>query len=44
MWIDFTEIDNGTIRIKRETYWGTKDWHSYTYRCKTLQEAEIRAL
>jgi len=43
MWIDLTNIDNGTIRIKRETYWGTKDWHNYTYNCKTLQDAGIKA-
>jgi len=39
MWIDFTGLDNGTIRIKHETYWGTKDWHVHTFGGKTEQEA-----
>jgi len=43
MWIDFTGLDNGTIRIKRETYWGTKDWHDYTFGGKTKQEAAAKS-
>jgi len=42
--IDLTGIDGGELRIQVTSIWGTRDWHTYTYRCKTLQEAGIRAL
>jgi len=42
--IELTGIDGGELRIQVTSIWGTRAWHTYTYRCKTLQEAGIRAL
>ena len=41
--IDLTGIDGGELRAQEITIWMTYEWKTLTYRCKTLQEAGIRA-
>ena len=41
--IDLAGIDGGALRIQYTTIWSTGEWNAFTYRCKTLQEAGIRA-
>ena len=42
--IDVIDMDNEALRVKSTTIWGIHDWHTYTYNCKTLREAGIRAI
>jgi len=42
--IDGTRFGDGTLHIRHKTIWGTSEWRACTYRCKTLQEAGIRAI
>ena len=42
--IDFTGLDEGKLSMQLACAYEIGDWETYTYNCKTLQEAGINAL
>jgi len=42
--IDLLDSNDGELRVKHTSIWGTREWRTLTYRCKTLREAGIRAI
>ena len=44
MQIDLAGIDDGTLRVQDTSIWHTGEWHTLTYRCKTLAETGINAI